>query len=250
MALGALLWDVDGTLAETERDGHRLAFNRAFADAGLPLHWDPGAYGRHLATTGGAERIAAALAELEGQPPAADRVRALQASKQTHYADLVAGGCLELRPGVRALMEEAHGAGLRQVLVTTSGRVAVRALVAQLLPTQLLHQDQQWLDFWICGEDVSRKKPDPEAYAQALARLDLEPGQALALEDSRAGLMAAQAAGVPCLVSLSHYGRLEPLDSFAMAVAVVDQLGSGARVLRGPACQEGRITLSYLQSLR
>lgn len=245
MALRALLWDVDGTLAETERDGHRRAFNRAFVDAGLPLHWDADAYGSKLLITGGAERIAAALAQLEGQPPERQRVEALHTSKQKHYASLVADGGLLPRPGVLELMAEAQGAGLSQVIVTTSGRSAVRALVDKFPPGA-----QAGLAFWVCGGDVARKKPDPEAYLLALGRLGLGPGQAIALEDSSAGLIAADRAGLPCLVSLSHYSSLEPLDCFAAAKAVVDQLGPDGVVLRGPACQEGRITLSYLQSLR
>lgn len=246
MAIGALLWDVDGTIAETERDGHRPAFNRAFRDAGLPLHWDGEAYGSQLHTTGGAERIAAALANLEGQPPDWQRVVGLHTSKQAHYAALVAGGGLQLRPGVLELMAEARGAGLRQVIVTTSGRTAVQALLEKLLPGAAL----AGLDFWVCGGDVARKKPDPEAYLLALERLGLAPDQAIALEDSPAGLQAAARAGVPCLVSPSHYGAKGPLANFAAARAVVDQLGPNAVVLRGPACQEGRITLSYLQMLR
>ena len=244
MGLRAVLWDVDGTLAETERDGHRLAFNRAFAEAGLPIQWDPEAYGTLLAITGGAERIAAALEQREGVTPDPERVATLQANKQLHYGALVRDGGLTLRPGVLALMEEVAAAGLPQAIVTTSGRSAVGALVAQLLP--------DWVDrfgFWVCGADVSCKKPHPEAYQRAVAQLGLDPSQVCALEDSRAGLTAAVGAGVPCVVSLSHYSAQEPLAHFRQAHAVVDQLGEGAQVLQGPACQDGRITLSYLQSL-
>lgn len=244
MGLHAVLWDVDGTLAETERDGHRRAFNRTFAEAGLPIHWDAQTYGGLLAITGGAERIAAALEQLEGEPAHPERVAALQATKQGHYRALVAEGGLALRPGVQRLIGEIAAAGIPQAIVTTSGRTAVEALTSQLLG--------EWIEgfaFWVCGGDVGRKKPDPEAYLRAVAQLGLAPSQACALEDSPAGLAAAVAAGVPCLVSLSHYGSQEPLAQFKAAHAVVDQLGEGARVLQGPACQDGRITLSYLQSL-
>lgn len=133
MALQALLWDVDGTLAETERDGHRLAFNRAFADVGVPLHWDAARYGELLAISGGGERITAALAELLGEPPPPELVAELQARKQDHYAALVAAGELRLRPGVVELIAAAGSAGLSQVIVTTSGRAAVTALAEHLL---------------------------------------------------------------------------------------------------------------------
>lgn len=245
MALRALLWDVDGTLAETERDGHRRAFNRAFAERGLPLRWDARSYGRWLRIAGGAERIRAALAELQQAEPDPALVAALQASKQEHYAAQMAAGDLRLRPGVAGLIGEAAAAGLRQAIVTTSGRQAVQALA-----TRLLGGLAAPIELWVCGEDVARKKPDPEAYELALGRLHLLPGAALAIEDSPAGLTAATAAGVPCLLTLSHYSRSEPLQLFSAARAVVSGLGRGGRVLRGPACPAGGITLSYLQSLR
>ncbi len=245
MGFSALLWDVDGTLAETERDGHRRAFNRAFRQAGLSAHWDVEAYGELLAITGGAERLGAYLTRHEGQPPDPQRVAALHASKQRHYAALVAEGTLALRPGVRTLIEAAAAAGLRQAIVTTSGRGAVDALARQLFADLL-----GAFDVWVCGGDVARKKPHPEAYRMALELLHLEPREACAIEDSSAGLTAAVGAGLACVVSLSHYSAQEPVGRFAGAGAVVDQLGDGAQVLQGPPCQDGRITLSYLESMR
>jgi HAD superfamily hydrolase (TIGR01509 family) len=244
MALEALLWDVDGTLAETERDGHRLAFNRAFAEAGLPIHWDPESYADWLAIAGGRERIRAALRQLETREPDPDRVDSLQARKQAHYADLLAGGILALRPGVEALLAAAAAAGLRQAIVTTSGRPAVVALLQQLLPA-----GADCFSFWVCGDDVSRKKPHPEAYLQAADRLGLPRQQVLVLEDSPVGLAAAAASGLACVVTRSHYGAKEPLERFAAARAVLSGLGGDDRVLRGPACTAGSPTLSYLQSL-
>lgn len=244
-SLQALLWDVDGTLAETERDGHRRAFNRAFAEAGLGLHWDPGRYGELLAISGGRERITAALAELRGRAPDPAEVEALQAAKQRQYAALVEAGELALRPGVAPLIQAAALAGLRQAIVTTSGRSAVAALARCCLGDLA-----QALELWVCGDDVGRKKPDPEAYVQALARLGLPAAAALALEDSGNGLRAAVGAGLGCVITLSHYGALEPPGSFAAALAVVEGLGPGGRVARGPACGAAGVTLSYLQQLR
>jgi HAD superfamily hydrolase (TIGR01509 family) len=244
MALQALLWDVDGTLAETERDGHRLAFNRAFADVGVPLHWDTARYGELLAISGGAERITAALSELLGEPPPPEMVTELQARKQHHYGALVAAGELRLRPGVAELIAAAGAAGLSQVIVTTSGRAAVAALAEHLLGGLSQH-----FAFWVCAEDVARKKPDPEAYRLALQQLGCPASTALALEDSGNGLAAAASAGLACLLTLSYYGSSEPPQRFARARAVVDQLGAGVAVLRGPACQGRQITLSYVQAL-
>jgi HAD superfamily hydrolase (TIGR01509 family) len=247
LALRALLWDVDGTLAETERDGHRLAFNRAFAEADLPIHWDAATYGDWLGISGGRERITAQLLALEGETPAPDRVAALQAAKQRHYSALVASGQVQLRPGVAALVQEAQQAGLTQVIVTTSGRAAVQALAQHLLGPL-----QNAFSFWICGDDVRAKKPDPEAYSQASERL-LSSGLAqstaelLVLEDSRHGLAAARAAGLACVVTLGHYSS-DDLEALEPA-AVVSQLGPGGTVLQGPPCQMPAITLSYLQAL-
>lgn len=240
----ALLWDVDGTLAETERDGHRRAFNRAFADAGLPLHWDAEAYGLMLQVSGGRERIRAGLQQLRGQVPEASEVEALQAAKQRHYAALVEAGELQLRPGVAVLMAAAAAAGWRQAIVTTSGRSAVAALAQRCLGKLA-----EGLELWVCGDDVARKKPDPEGYVLALQRLGLPPGAALAIEDSGNGLRAAHAAGLPCLITLSHYGSREPEGTFAAATAVVDCLGPEGQVRRGPVCGADGITLAYLERL-
>lgn len=250
MGLRALLWDVDGTLAETERDGHRRAFNRAFADAGLSICWDQDSYARWLGISGGHERIRAQLEAVEGTPPAPQRVAALQAAKQRHYQQLLAAGDLQLRPGVADLLQEAHRAGLAQVIVTTSGRQAVQALMDHLLGPLA-----QVFLFWVCGEDVRHKKPDPEAYRLACERLGngghiQSPDQLLVLEDSGHGLRAAGAAGLPTLLTLSHYGARDSQADWGAASAVVSQLGPGARVLQGPPCHQGQITLSYLQALQ
>ncbi|MFQ6539120.1 MULTISPECIES: HAD-IA family hydrolase [Aphanothece] len=244
MSLRALLWDVDGTLAETERDGHRVAFNRAFAERGVGVHWDPDGYRHWLRISGGAERIRACLAELEGQDPEPARVAALQACKQRHYGALVRDGLLRLRLGVAALITEAAAAGLSQGLVTTSARGAV-----QELEHRLLGDLAQAFSFRICGEDVRRKKPDAEAYRLALAHLGLPARQVVAIEDSPQGLAAAVGAELPCLVTLSHYGAQMPAEHYQQARAVVSELGEGCQVLNGPACQSGRVTLSYLEDL-
>lgn len=245
-SLQAILWDVDGTLAETELEGHRVAFNRAFAEQGMPWHWDPPAYLELLAISGGRERLRAFLGR-QGQDPGEEQLEALQRSKQRHYRALVEQGQVRLRPGVRRLIAEAAAAGVRQAIVTTSGRTAVSAL----LESQLADLAAA-LPLWICGEDVRCKKPDPAAHALALERLGLEPGQAVAIEDSGNGLSAARAAGLRCLVTLSAPAAAEPAAAFAVAAAVVDGLGeeeAPSTVLQGPACPAGLITLSYLQQL-
>jgi HAD superfamily hydrolase (TIGR01509 family) len=245
--LSALLWDVDGTLAETEFDGHRLAFNHSFAAAGLPWRWDRRTYRRLLAISGGRERIAGFLRQVEGRPPDPARVEALQERKQRIYTELVRQGGLALRPGVVRLVTAAAAAGLRQGIVTTSSRSAVEALL-EGSPAEVARA----FSFRICGEDVARKKPDPEAYRLAIGRLGGEVAGVLVLEDSPAGLAAAAAAGLPALICLSTATRDEPEASFAGARAVIESLEdreAGLVVRTGPPCPGAEVTLSWLERL-
>jgi HAD superfamily hydrolase (TIGR01509 family) len=244
-ALQALLWDVDGTLAETERDGHRVAFNLAFEAMQLPWRWDEARYGELLAVTGGRERLLADMAtraDAPGQPGDRDALaRALHALKNQHYAALVHEGQLALRPGVAALIDEAEAAGLRQAITTTTSRRNVEALLG-------VHLGPRWPSRFaavVCGEDVQRKKPDPAVFRLALAALKLAPRQTLAIEDSPGGVAAARAADVPVLVTRSVYFAHATIES---AIAIGPGLGQrdGWRPsLRGPA---GPVRLADLQA--
>ena len=243
----ALLWDVDGTLAETELEGHRLAFNRAFADFGDPWRWDRPRYLQLLRISGGRERLKAFLTEAEGREPSGERVETLQSAKQRHYTALVAAGELQLRPGVARLMAAAADAGVVQAIVTTSGRPAVAALLDRLLPERLND-----LTLRICGEDVPRKKPHPDGYRLALARLEVPADTVLAIEDSGNGVAAARGADMAVLVTRSAASVVEPDQAFAGAAAQVDHLGEpqqACAVLDGPACPQGYVTLSWLEQL-
>jgi len=247
----ALLWDVDGTLAETELQGHRPAFNRAFAEEGLSWHWDAETYLALLRISGGRERMRT-FARDSGHGVSEAQIERVQQRKQRHYDQLVRSGAVGLRPGVGRLIREASAAGLPQAIVTTSGRASVQALMhgaaAELAQT---------FAFWICGEDVTGKKPDPEGYRQAIERLGLSPGEILAIEDSRNGLQAAKAAGLSCLVTLSDSSRWEAAgegaDDFATALAVLEGLDDPPRPPRqdaGPLGSPDQVTLGWLQSLR
>ena len=224
-----------------------MAFNRAFRDAELPWHWDRTLYLELLRISGGRERMAHFLTQVEGVSPEPGRIEDLQRAKQRHYTALVAAGELQLRPGVARLITAAAAAGVPQAIVTTSGRQAVTALLERLLPERL-----ESLQLRICGEDVARKKPDPEAYQLALRRLALSPEQVIAIEDSANGLAAAHGAGLAVLVTRSAASSLEPDSAFAAAAAQVDHLGDPSvpcSVLLGPACPQACITLSWLQQL-
>ena len=245
----ALLWDVDGTLAETELAGHRPAFNRAFAEEGLSWHWDVDRYLPLLRISGGRERMRT-FARDSGHSISEAQIERLQQRKQRHYEQLIRSGAVGLRAGVQRLILEARAAGLPQAIVTTSGRASVQALLKGAAG-----ELAQTFAFWVCGEDVDRKKPDPEGYRQALERLGLQPEEVLAIEDSRNGLQAASRAGLACLVTLSDSSRWEAAgegaQDFTSALAVLDGLDEplppSPFVSR---CPTGQVTLRWLQSLR
>ena len=204
-AIQALLWDVDGTLAESERDGHRVAFNRAFEACGVPWRWDEARYGELLRITGGRERL---MHDMQTQPdaPTMTTERALLAAaihqrKNDFYAELVHGGGIPLREGVVELMRQCRAGSVPMGIATTTSRANVDALMR-------FHLGERWADAFavlVCGEDVRHKKPDPEVYLRALQGLRIGPLQAVAIEDSPGGVTAARAAGVPVVVTLSAY---------------------------------------------
>jgi len=220
----AVVFDVDGTLAETERDGHRVAFNRAFADAGLPWHWDERLYGKLLAITGGKERIAHYARQCEPDWLAAagadERIADLHARKNAHYATIVEAGELHLRPGLPQLLDALAAAGLRLAIATTTSRANLDVLLRSTLGADA----PAHFDVTICGEDVARKKPDPEAYVLALQRLRLPAAKCIAIEDSANGLRAALGAGIETIVVRSLYTQAE---DFSGALAVFDGYDSG-----------------------
>ena len=203
--LRALIWDVDGTVAETEADGHRIAFNQAFEACGLDWHWDLPTYGQLLEVTGGRERLLAYMDRRDDAPasPAgrAALARAVHLRKNAFYADLVARGGIPARPGVRRLMDECQRQEVRLAIATTTSTSNVEALFSSLFgPT--------WRDRFaaiVCAEDAPRKKPDPQAYLLALRRLGVTPQEAFAIEDSSNGLRAARAAGLRCGITCSRY---------------------------------------------
>jgi HAD superfamily hydrolase (TIGR01509 family) len=203
--LEAVLWDVDGTLADTERDGHRVAFNLAFASAGLEWRWDETRYGELLEVTGGRERLLHDMAARDDAPADAlgreALARRLHATKNSLYAELVQDGRIPLRPGVRELLRQCRARGVALAIATTTSRTNVGAL----LGAQLGRDWADWFRAVVCGEDVERKKPDPAVYVEALRRLHVEARAALAIEDSPAGVSAARAAGVPVIVTRSTY---------------------------------------------
>ena len=222
----AVLWDVDGVLAETERDGHRVAFNLAFEARGLPWRWDESRYGELLRISGGRERLLADMAvRAEAPAIARDRdalARDLHASKNAFYAQRVAKGSIALRDGVLELLQECLARGVRMGIASTTSRANVEALLRH-------HLGAAWQGLFaavVCGEDVQRKKPDPQVYLQALRRLGDEPSRVVAIEDAPDGVAAARTAGLPVLVMRSAFFGT---DAIAGAIAI----GPGLHDRRG-----------------
>lgn len=226
--LAALLFDVDGTLAETE-DIHCEAFNEAFANANLDWYWSRELYGELLAVTGGKERIRYYLDSRGTKRPPVDDleayIAALHADKTRIYTDKVKTGQVPLRPGVRRLIDEARAAGVRLAITTTTTPDNVSALIQASLDPEA----ESWFEVIAAGSVVPAKKPAPDIYIYALGRMGLEGRQCLAVEDSRNGLRSALDASVPTLVAPSRYTVGQ---DFTGAALVVDHLGEPSRPSR------------------
>jgi HAD superfamily hydrolase (TIGR01509 family) len=243
LLIQSILWDVDGTLAETERDGHLIAFNQAFEALDVPWRWSEERYGELLAVAGGRERL---IHDMQYQPraPADPHEREVLAGrvhryKNEFYATIVASGDLPLREGVRELLEDCERAGMRMGIVTTTSRANVEAL----LKTHLGKDWESKFAAIVCAEEAPRKKPDPQAYLLALEALQLRSHEAIAMEDAPAGVAAAQAAGVPVIVTRSHYF---PAAKVQGALAIGPSLGRCSGWQPAAAARTTRIDLEQI----
>jgi HAD superfamily hydrolase (TIGR01509 family) len=245
MPLKALIFDVDGTLAETE-ELHRLAFNDAFAASGHGWHWDRVLYRKLLKVTGGKERIRHYLDEtgIDVGPDQASTIAALHADKNRRYADKVADG-IALRPGVLRLLREARAANLRLAIATTTSRGNLESLLDAGLPGD----GSTWFSVVVTGEDVRRKKPDPEAYLLALDRLGCRPEECIAFEDSDNGVVAAKAAALPVIVTPSIYTDHERFDRADCVVSDLGEPNEPCQPLAGWQPSRGMIDVAALQAM-
>ncbi|MCC8936640.1 HAD family hydrolase [Bradyrhizobium sp. Arg68] len=212
----ALIFDVDGTLAETE-EVHRRAFNEAFAEAGLGWHWDRPTYARLLRVAGGKERIRAYDQRNAAPMLSFAEIADLHRAKTARYAALIAAGDCPLRPGVGACLAAARERGQRLAIATTTSHGNIDALLSVAL-------GRDWADLFeaiVAGDDVPRKKPAPDVYVEVLARLQLAPADCIAIEDSGNGLVAASRAGIPVVITRSAYFND---DDWTGALLVVDEL--------------------------
>ncbi|MBI5329843.1 MAG: HAD family hydrolase [Betaproteobacteria bacterium] len=220
--LKALLFDVDGTLADTERDGHRPAFNAAFREVGLDWDWDVALYGQLLAVTGGKERMKYYVERFRPdyvKPADFDALVAeLHKAKTRHYTRLLAEGGIPLRPGVRRMLEEARAAGLILGVATTTTPENVTALLRHSLAAD----GADWFQVIAAGDIVPAKKPAPDIYVWAMQQLGLKPEECLAFEDSENGIRASLGAGLRTVVTVNDYTRDH---DFSGALAVLPDLG-------------------------
>jgi len=216
----AIIFDVDGTLSETE-ETHRRAFNKAFRQAGLNWHWNQSLYQELLAVTGGKERIRYFIESFGGVGAPADEldefIPALHARKTEAYTMMVTGGEVELRPGIRDLISNAQERGFRLAIATTTTPANVDALLSVTLGGSS--------DFEVicAGDSVLHKKPAPDIYEVALDKLCLPATACVAIEDSRNGLLSSMAAGIATVVTPGVYTSGH---DFEEAALVIDDLAA------------------------
>jgi HAD superfamily hydrolase (TIGR01509 family) len=225
--LAALIFDVDGTLADTE-EAHRESFNAAFREHGLPWYWGPQLYAQLLRVAGTLERLAHYVGTLEAAPAERERLLCLvpevEGAKTRLYQELVAQGSCPLRPGVRRLLEAAREARLRLAIASATNRSNVDALVVANLgmPAQAV------FEVIACGNQVRSKKPAPDIYRLALEGLQLAPERCVAFEDSSNGLRAACAAGIATVMCPTSWNASEDADGAALRVASFDEVDVAA----------------------
>lgn len=253
MTLRALLFDVDGTLADTERLGHRPAYNRAFKKLGLSFRWGPKLYRKLLRQPGGRERLLHYLKRYQpdlGEHAATAAndpegwVRSVHELKSRYFRRMVRRGVVPLRPGVARLMREAREAGMRIAIVTSASRATLKPLLRHSLGPELMKE----IELFVCGEDVQHKKPAPDLYLKALARMDLAARDCMAIEDSAMGLAAATAAGIATVITTNDNTVHE---EFERALLVLDNLGepgAPARASHGKL-ESGCVTVASLLKL-
>lgn len=221
--LKALIFDVDGTLADTERHGHRVAFNRAFAEARLNWVWDEALYGDLLAVSGGKERIRHFIAAYHPDIPCGEGeldafIEDLHAAKTRHYLTLLETVRIPARPGVRRLINEAMAAQLSLAIATTATSEGVNAVLSATFGADA----SDWFEVVATGDVVSNKKPAPDIYEYVLAKLSLDAADCVAFEDSENGFRSALGAGIPTLVTVNDY----TIDQdFTGALLVTNHLG-------------------------
>ena len=248
MALKAIIFDVDGTLANTEHDGHLQAFNEAFDFFGLDWYWDSELYGDLLSVTGGKERIAHFIKEYHPKLTktlTGNDIAEIHRKKTDIFVSRIADGLISLRTGVERLINDALGNNLRLAIATTTSYENVKAILDSGLGDNALN------DFEIiaAGDIVKNKKPSPEIYNYVLEKMNLNANECVAIEDSEIGFNSSTAAGLKTLVTLSEYTKSK---NFEGALVVLDHLGEESQpfqIINGSLTSHTMVSVDYIKEL-
>lgn len=247
----ALIFDVDGTLADTE-EAHRIAFNQTFHAAGLDWHWDPDLYTQLLAVAGGKERILhyinvyqAAFSKGFSPDELNSQVAALHRDKTQRYQEMLRRGEVPVRSGVKRLLKQAHDCGLKLGIATTTSMTNVDALLQNAFAEEV----RGWIDMIAAGEMVAHKKPAADIYQCALHGLGLRSENCIAFEDSLIGLQSASGAGLKTIITTDRYSRHRHFDG---ALIVLDKLGETddpIEVISGDPMGHSYVDLAMIREL-
>ncbi len=248
MSLKALIFDVDGTLADTEMNGHRVAYNRAFEKMGVPWYWSEATYGEILTVSGGKERMQYFVDNYQPDiPPGSvvdELIPAIYETKTEIFRDMLLTGMIPLRCGVERIFNEARQAGIRLAIATTTAPSNVQHILTSTLGKESL----DWFDMIAAGDIVANKKPSGEIYQLVLDEMGWRADECVAFEDSENGCLSARDADLPVIITVTSYTRDEP---FIGADLVLDQFGDkddAASVIDDPSgsFDEPMLTIDYL----
>ena len=252
MKLQALLFDCDGVLAETERDGHRVAYNRAMRELGIKAEWSEEEYAELVLIAGGKERLQYYFNKYPTQFPSdtynSDLIQDIYLKKTGIFKSMANNGSLPPRSGIARLFREAHENGLYLFVCSTSHRESVEALLRRNYGEECL----TWFTKLYCGDVVTKKKPAPDIYLLAKDEFALDAARCFVIEDSRNGLLAALGAGMHCIITQSFYTVDEDFSEADITASCLgDPGGEQSRVLKSsrPLPERGYITAADLDLL-
>jgi HAD superfamily hydrolase (TIGR01509 family) len=221
MSIKAIIFDVDGTLSETE-EAHRQAFNKTFVEFGLPWVWSQALYGELLKTTGGKERMAAYVTDHLNETPDTVKIAEIHKRKTVLYGELIDSGMADLRAGIADLIEDAKKNGVRVAVATTTNRPNVDRLAEACFGQEAGNV----FEVIAAGDEVNNKKPAPDVFNLAVKGLGLDPSECVGLEDSRNGLLSCNGANVPCIVSPGVYTLGSDFSEAAAVVSCFSEINT------------------------